>query len=76
MRVVALVLCLRLVDRLEDGNIIVVTLVKISRFVRVSSCDKVRKRTAVVVAELSSSGVAEDAPLLEMKVAVEVVVGD
>lgn len=64
----------RLVDALKDRDIVIVAFVEISRFVCMSSCYEVRQGTAIVIAELGSSGITQDAPLLVTKVTVEMVV--
>lgn len=69
-------LCFRLVDALKDRDIVVVAFVKVSCFVCMSSCCKVCQGTAIVIAELGSSGITQNAALFVTKVTVEAVVGD
>ena len=66
----------RLVDALKDRDIVAVAFVKISRFVCMSACYKVRQGTPIVIAEFGSSGITQNASLLVTKVTVEIVVGD
>ena len=65
-----------LVDALKDRDVVVVAFVEISRLICMSTCNKVRQGTPIVIAEFGSSGITQNATLLVTKVTVEIVVGD